>query len=181
MIVFFGPAGSGKSVQGQILSARHGWRWLSTGQLLRDAHAPEMASSLQTGELVSDETVNNIIADALVRAKHIDRVIIDGYPRKLAQAKWLIKNQATHARSVQLVIVLEVQQSELLHRLEVRGRIDDKPEVIEERLQIYRQEMYPILSYFTEEKIPIAHIDGTGTVGQVHDRIEAELVACSIV
>jgi adenylate kinase len=44
MIVFFGPAGAGKSVQGQILAARYNWRWLSTGQLLRDSHDPKVAS-----------------------------------------------------------------------------------------------------------------------------------------
>lgn len=181
MIVFFGPAGAGKSVQGQMLSARHQWRWLSAGQLLRDSHDPEMAQSLQTGQLVSDQTVNRVIGEALARAKDIDHVILDGYPRRLDQAKWLLSNHVGESRrSVKLVIVLEVPKSELLRRLHVRGRVDDKPEVIEERLQIYRQEMYPILTYFTEQSVPIVHIDGTGSVGQVHDRIQAELEAANL-
>ena len=50
MIIFFGPAGAGKSVQGQILSARHGWRWLSAGQLLRDSKDPELLKVMSTGE-----------------------------------------------------------------------------------------------------------------------------------
>ena len=77
--------------------------------------------------------------------------------------------------------MLEVPRSELLKRLEVRGRVDDTPEAIDERLRIYRTEMYPILSYFTDEHINIVHIDGTGTVGQVHDRIMEELEACKLV
>jgi adenylate kinase len=51
MIVFFGPPGAGKSVQGQLLAARQGWRWLSTGQLLRDTKDPEIAKILLSGKL----------------------------------------------------------------------------------------------------------------------------------
>jgi adenylate kinase len=181
MIVFFGPAGAGKSVQGQMLAARHGWRWLSTGQLLRDTHDIELLKEMQTGQLISSEKVNDLMGDALARATKIDRVVLDGYPRELSQAKWLLENQSNYQRSIGLVVVLEVPRSELLKRLEVRGRADDTPETIDERLKIYRSEMYPILSYFTEKGVNIAHIDGTGTVGQVHDRIMEELVACKLV
>lgn len=181
MIVFFGPAGAGKSVQGQILAARHGWRWLSAGQLLRDSKDPELLEEMRRGGLASVDQVNDIMADALVRAKDIDRVILDGYPRQLEQAEWLINNQAQHERSIGLVVVLEVPRSELEKRLQLRGRVDDTPDAIEERLSIYQQEIYPILTYLADKKVKIAHIDGTGTVGQVHDRIEAELTACSLV
>lgn len=180
MIVFFGPAGAGKSVQGQMLAARHGWRWLSAGQLLRDTHDMELIKEMQTGGLVNPERVNELMGEALRRATNIDRVIIDGFPRQLSQAKWLIDSQPTHQRSIGLVIVLEVPRSELVKRLEVRGRADDTPDAIDERLKIYRAEMYPILSYFTEKNVNIVHIDGTGTVGQVHDRIVEELVACKL-
>ncbi len=180
MIVFFGPAGAGKSVQGQMLAARHGWRWLSAGQLLRDTHDLELIKEMQTGGLVDSEKVNRLMGDALKRATNINRVILDGFPRELSQAKWLIASRPEHERSIALVIVLEVPRAELLKRLEVRGRIDDTPEAIDERLRIYRQEMYPILTYFTEEEVNIVHIDGTGTVGQVHDRIMEELVACKL-
>lgn len=182
MIVFFGPAGAGKSVQGQILAARHGWRWLSSGQLLRDSKRdPELVKQMHSGELVSSDMVNEIVADALERAKDIDHVILDGYPRKLEQAKWLIKTHDRHKRPISLAVVLEVPRAELEKRLKVRGRIDDTAEVIEERLNIYRQEIYPILTYLTEAKVKITHIDGTGTVGKVHDRIEAELKALGLV
>ena len=181
MIVFFGPAGAGKSVQGQMLAARHGWRWLSAGQLLRDTHDIELLKEMQTGKLVTSEKVNELMGGALERAKNINRVILDGFPRELSQAKWLVDTQPKHQRSIGLVVVLEVPRSELLQRIEVRGRVDDTPEAVDERLKIYRTQMYPILSYFTEQGVNIAHIDGTGTVGQVHDRIMEELVACKLV
>lgn len=177
MIIFFGPAGAGKSVQGQILSARHGWRWLSAGQLLRDTHDVDVIHEMQSGALVAESKVNNIMKAALKNAKDIDHVILDGFPRQLSQAKWLVDTQPEHERAVNMIVVLEVPKHEIMNRLRVRGRADDKPEVIEERLHIYRKEIYPILDYFTDKKVYITHIDGTGTVGQVHDRIEAELVA----
>lgn len=181
MVIFFGPAGAGKSVQGQILAARHGWRWISAGQLLRDTHNPDLIAQMRTGGLIQPSKVSQLMGEALQRAHSIKRVIIDGFPRQIDQAKWLIESQPQHQRVIGLVIVLEVPKSELMRRLQVRGRVDDTPDAIEERLSIYRQEMYPILSYFTEQKVHIAHIDGTGTVGQVHDRIEAELEACLLV
>ena len=181
MIVFFGPAGAGKSVQGQMLAARHDWRWLSSGQLMRDTHNEQLIRDMQSGGLVASEQVNKIIGAALQRAKDIDHVILDGFPRELSQAEWLISSQPEHERSIGIVVVLEVPRDELIRRLQLRGRVDDTPEAIEARLRIYRQEIYPILTYLTEERVHIAHIDGTGTVGQVHDRIEAELAACNLV
>lgn len=177
MIVFFGPAGAGKSVQGQLLSARHGWRWLSAGQLLRDSKDPELMKVMSTGKLVPYEITNKLMGDAITRAKDIDHVILDGYPREMAQAEWLANSREDLGREIALVVVLEVPKSELLKRLAIRGRADDTPEVIDERLRIYRQEMYPILSYFTEQGVNIVHIDGVGTVGQVHDRIVEEMEA----
>lgn len=180
MIIFFGPAGAGKSVQGQILAARNGWRWLSAGQLLRDTHDTELLSEMHAGKLIAPEKVNAIMDVAFKRATNVNKVILDGYPRELVQAEWLVENQSSNG-PIELAIVLEVPKSELLKRLEVRGRADDIPESIDERLKAYRHEMYPILSYFTEHNINIVHIDGTGAVGQIHDRIVEELVACKLV
>ena len=180
MIIFFGPAGAGKSVQGQMLAARNNWRWLSAGQLLRDTHDMELIREMQTGQLVEPARVNQLMGDALERAKSIDRVVLDGYPRELSQAEWLIDSRPHHERDIAMVVVLEVPRSELLKRLEVRGRIDDTPEAIDERLRIYRTEIYPILTYLTEKGVRITHIDGTGSVGQVHDRIMEEIEACKI-
>jgi adenylate kinase len=181
MIIFFGPAGAGKSVQGQILAARYGWRWLSTGQLLRDTHDAEILKKMSTGELIDNDVANKVVLDALHRSKSLKHVVLDGFPREFSQAQWLLKTIPDHGRSIALVVVLEVPKSELLHRLKIRGRSDDTPKAIEERLQIYRTQIYPILAYFNDGHIPIVHIDGTGSVGNVHDRIVSELELCSLV
>ncbi len=181
MIVFFGPAGAGKSVQGQILAARQGWRWVSAGQVLRDTHDAEIVKTMHDGGLVSYETITRIMGDAITRAGDIDQLILDGFPRELEQAEWLVNSKTDHGRDIGLVIVLEVPREELLRRLAIRGRADDTPEAIDHRLAIYRQEMYPILGMFSDRHIPVVHIDGVGTVGEIHDRIYAELQSRKLV
>lgn len=175
MIVFFGPAGAGKSVQGQILAARQGWRWLSAGQILRDTHDAEIVQTMHEGKLVPHEMITRIMGDAITKAGDIDQVILDGFPREMTQAEWLVNSKTDHGRDIGVVVVLEVPREELLRRLAIRGRADDTPEAIDQRLAIYRQEMYPILGLFSEQHIPVVHIDGVGTVGEIHDRIFAEL------
>ena len=175
MIVFFGPAGAGKSVQGQILAARQGWRWLSAWQILRDAHDPELLQMMHEGKLVPHGVITRIMGEAISKAGDIDQVILDGFPREMPQAEWLVNSKTDHGRDIGVVIVLEVPREELLRRLAIRGRADDTPEAIDQRLAIYRQEMYPILGLFSEQHIPVVHIDGVGTVGEIHDRIYAEL------
>jgi adenylate kinase len=174
MIILFGPAGAGKSVQGQILAARKGWRWLSAGQLLRDSRDPELAQIMSEGKLVPRERTNAIMGEAIDRAAEagIEKIILDGFPRDLGQAEWLMEESN---RPVAMVVVLEVPRDELLKRLELRGRVDDTPESIDERLSIYRKEMYPILNYLNEKGVAISHIDGVGNVGAIHDRIVAAL------
>ena len=98
----------------------------------------------------------------------------DGYPRQLAQAEWLIDNKTHHGRDIKLIIVLEVPRQEILDRLKVRGRADDTPDAIDKRLSIYRSEIYPMLDYFNDQGVPIIHMSGVGTVGSVHDQIEAD-------
>ncbi len=180
MIIIFGPAGSGKSMQGQMLAARNGWRWLSAGQLLRDTHDPELIAEMQTGRLVEHSKVNKIVSEAIMRATNVRQVILDGFPRALEQAKWLLENEAEHNDSVELCVVLEVPKKELMKRLEVRGRVDDTFEAIDERLEIYHHETEPILDYFAKAGIKVVEVDGTGSVGQVHDRIMEELVKCNL-
>ncbi len=181
MIVFFGPAGAGKSVQGQILAARQGWRWLSAGQILRDTHDPEIVQTMHEGKLIPHALITRIMGEAIAKAGDIDQLILDGFPRELPQAEWLLNSKSDHGRDIGLVVVLEVPREELLKRLAIRGRVDDTPEAIDQRLAIYRQEMYPILGLFSDQHIPVVHIDGVGTVGEIHDRVYAELQSRELV
>jgi len=179
MIIIFGPAGSGKSLQGQILSARLGWRWLSAGQLLRDLKNHEIAKVQHSGALVDSDIVNELIAKAIEKSRaETGHVILDGYPREISQAEWLISRGYT----INLAVVLNVPKEESLKRLHIRGRADDlSKEAIEERLNIFERDFRTIRQILIDNSVPIADVNGVGTVGEVHDRIIEEFEKCKII
>lgn len=168
-------------MQGQLLAARMGWRWLSAGQILRDTHDSEIVKIMHEGNLIPHELITRIMGDAIKGAGDISQIILDGFPRQAEQAQWLLQSEADHGRSIKLVIGLEVPREELLKRLSIRGRADDTPEAIDQRLSVYHQEIYPILAILAENNIPVVHLDGVGTVGEVHDRVFAELESRGLV
>lgn len=178
MILFVGPPGSGKSVQGQLLSARNGWRWISAGQLLRDARDSTAFEQMKRGEMVDNNVVNQLVGDAIRRGKDIDHMVLDGYPRQLVQAKWLVDELPKHERSIAAVIVLNVPDEEIARRLKIRGRLDDTAEVIAARTKLYQQETQPILDYYRSLDVPVRDVNGFGSVGQVHDHIQQVIDEC---
>jgi adenylate kinase len=177
VILFFGPTGAGKSVQGQMLAVRQGWKWLSTGEMLRASKDPEVIKVLKSGELVSDELTYEVFDEAVRNAKanNYEKIIVDGFPRTKAQAEWLGDYMEKNGEKIDLVVALEVPEGEIMKRLEKRGRMEDTPETIARRMNIYRQKMYPVLGSFAEDGVKIVHLDGTGSAGEVHDRIYAEV------
>lgn len=177
MILLFGPTGAGKSMQGQMLAVRNGWKWLSTGEMLRQSTDPQVIETLKSGELVSDELTYSVFEAAIQDARNNDyaNIIIDGFPRTKEQAAWLDNYMDQMGQAIDLVIVLEVPESEIMNRLEKRQRMEDTPETIARRMAIYRQKMYPVLGIFAEADVKIIHLDGTGTAGEVHDRIFEEV------
>ena len=177
MILLFGPTGAGKSMQGQMLAVRQGWKWLSTGEMLRDSDDPEVIRVLKSGELVSDELTYEVFEKAIqdAKAKKFPRTIVDGFPRTKEQAEWLAQYIKENNEQIDVVVTLEVPEHEIMNRLEKRARMEDTPETIARRMKIYRQKMYPILSEFADSGIKIVHIEGVGTAGEVHDKIYDEV------
>jgi adenylate kinase len=170
MILIFGAPGSGKSMQGQFLAARNNWRWLSAGQLLRDRKDSELTEKMRKGELVDNSQINQIISDALTNSNNIEKLILDGYPRSLDQAEFLV-GLANVKRKIKAIIILNADKEIILKRLALRGRLDDTAETIEARFTQYESVMLPMLEYFKSQGFEIINIDGNGTVGEVHDRI----------
>lgn len=183
MILLFGPTGAGKSLQGQMMAVRQGWKWLSTGEMFRASDDPQIIEQLKTGELLSDEQTYEVF-DAAVRDAHdknYPQIIVDGFPRTKDQAEWLSDYMEREGEKIDIVIALEVPESEIMNRLEKRARMEDSPEVIARRMNIYRQKMYPVLGTFAEDGVRVVHIEGIGTAGEVHDKLYAELDANGIV
>lgn len=177
MILLFGPTGAGKSLQGQMLAVRQGWKWLSTGEMLRQSDDPDVIATLQSGELVSDELTYQVFERAVqeARDKQYPNIIVDGFPRTKDQAAWLAQYMEDMHERIDEVIVLEVPEVEIMRRLAKRARMEDTPDTIAKRMAIYRQKMYPVLGIFAEDGVKIIHLDGTGSAGEVHDRIYAEV------
>lgn len=181
MILLFGPTGAGKSMQGQMLAVRQGWKWLSTGEMLRQSDDPEIIKILKSGELVSDELTYQMFEKAVqdARDKQYANIIVDGFPRTKEQAAWLDQYMERMGEKIDVVISLEVPEAEIMRRLEKRARMEDTPETIARRMTIYRQKMYPVLGIFAEAGVRIVHLDGVGSAGEVHDRIYDEVAhAC---
>jgi adenylate kinase len=178
MILFFGPPGSGKSVQGQLLVERNGWQWLSTGELFRKSKDPEVLKRLATGELIDDDLTNKVVDDAIQDIDSSVELVLDGYPRNIDQVEWLTGDLPKHGRKIDCVVLFEVPREELINRLAGRGRAEDKLEVISRRLDIYQEKTTPVVEYYREFGVPIVTIDGTGDIPDVHERIQAAVMSC---
>ena len=168
MIIFLGLAGSGKSTQGQILAKKHGWQWISAGQVLRESG--NFDKRIQQGELADIDVVTRLMGDKFDEAQQAGKkIILDGFPRSEEQAQWLVDN---YLDDVELVIYMEVLREEVSERMLRRGRIDDTPEAIQRRIEIAEQNIYSILSLLREHNIRIENIDGTGSIAEVTARLE---------
>lgn len=168
MLILFGLAGSGKGTQGKALSEIFGWKWLSVGQVLRDVKKYEKL--VNTGKLVPDEEVIELMGKYMKKAEAEGfEVILDGYPRNVRQAEWVLENMLER---IDGVIMLDVPKEELLKRLELRGRKDDKDEAsIKWRFEVFEQNICSILSLLEAKKVPIQYVDGVGTVEEVTKRL----------
>ncbi len=174
MFALFGPAGSGKTLQGQILAKKYGWRWLSVGQLLRDRNNPEMNAKMKSGELVDDNFVINMMHDAMKDAEYSEtNAIVDGYPRDEYQAKWIVEHGDIDM--LEGAIILNVTKEELWKRLEERGRADDTADAIEKRWEIFEQMIASIREIFGTTGLRIVEVDGVGSIEQITERIEKVL------
>jgi adenylate kinase len=181
MIIFFGPAGSGKSLQGQILAARQDWQWLSSGQIIRESNDEELNKIIMTGNLVPNEKMEEIIGLALDKIEDKDRLILDGFPRQIDQAKWMIEKGYIKGNTNDTIVIVEVPEEALIARFAGRGRADDTPESIEKRLKIYNEESSKIFDYLKAQGVKEIRIDGSGKVGEIHDNLMEELSACKLI
>jgi adenylate kinase len=179
--VLFGPPGSGKGTQAELLTAALGVPHVSTGELLRaEASAgtrlgEEVAPLLAAGELVPDELIERVVWQRLQAPDAATGAILDGFPRTVHQARALDARLAAAGRAVDVVLVLEVPDTAVTGRLRRRAeeqhRPDDNPAAIAERLSEHRQLTEPVLDHYRARNVPVVEVDGTGDVDTVHGRI----------
>lgn len=169
LVLIFGPPGSGKSTQGQLLAKKMGWNWISTGQILKKFASEELWARLNNGELATDDEVNPL-ADMAVKENTIggQTLVIDGYPRNAAQAERLIGNWP----KVLAVFLLNVPKEEVCARIEARGRDggDDRA-TTEKRFDIFEANIGPIRNVLEKAGVHWIEVDGVGDVEEINNRI----------
>jgi len=125
-LILLGPPGSGKGTQAGILSARTGWNYLGTGNLLRrlvkegNEKALLAKSYMEKGKLVPDEITIKMVLERISAADCTGGVIFDGFPRTLKQAEALDKALGEQGKAVDKVVYIKVSEPELLKRLSGR-------------------------------------------------------------
>jgi adenylate kinase len=181
--VLFGPPGSGKGTQAERLIRAFGLTHISTGDMLRaeastgSALGREVAPLMAAGKLVPDELIVRVIQERLRQDDACRGVVLDGFPRTVAQARALDDMLAANGQQVGLIIALEVPVDDLVERLLGRareqGRSDDTGDVIRERMVEYEAKTAPVLDHYRTRGARVAGIDGVGSVDEVHARVRA--------
>jgi adenylate kinase len=177
-IILFGPPGAGKGTQAEKLVSHFNIPHLSTGNIFRaniKKQTPlgkKVKAILDDGNLVPDETVVAIVADELQKDEYINGVVLDGFPRTVAQAKALDHFFSGNGSGIDAFVTLSVPEEELINRILSRGqgRSDDTPEKIKTRLKVYRNETEPVLNHYKKQGL-VKEIDGVGSIGEIFDRI----------
>lgn len=171
MIIFMGVAGSGKSAQGRLLADRLGFPWLSTGEFLRMLISGERRKQMLAGKLLDDAEIISLVQKIFRIVDTDHEFVMDGFPRTVTQADWLLSQRRHGQLDITAVIHLKASEEEVLRRLLSRGRQDDEENVIRERFREYEQATQPIIADFKTSGVPIFDIDGEGDVETIHEEI----------
>jgi len=181
-LLIFGPPGAGKGTQAKLIAEKLEILHLSTGEVLRREIGSgsdlgmKVQSIINSGQLVSDEIVIEIVKNALAKAK--DGFILDGFPRTLKQAEVLESIFKELKIDNIKILNLEVDEEELIKRLvkraQLEGRADDNEETIRNRMIVYNEETKPILDFYSNHE-GLINLNGLGSVEEVLSRVTEAL------
>jgi len=191
-LLMLGPPGSGKGTHGTRLSEEHGVVHVSSGDVLRAELANgtplgrKLAGYLAKGDLVPDDVLFELLVPiAVSAAQDTGGFIADGFPRTPAQARRAyqeigIDRDLPLQAVVSLVVPEPVLMQRLLDRARVQGRADDTPEIIQHRLDVFREQTEPLVDYYRGRRI-LLPIDGDQSTDEVYVEIKTGLAERGII
>lgn len=179
-LIFMGPPGVGKGTQAKRLRETTGWIQLSTGELFRDhlkrgTELGKLARSfMDKGDYVPDNVTVDMVKEFIDGLPAGSRVMFDGFPRTVEQAKALDGLLQERGRRVGRVVLLEVPRDELVRRILSRsraeGRADDAPDVIARRFDVYADQTEPVVRHY-EGRGLVRRVDGAGELDAITKRL----------
>ena len=180
-IILFGPPGAGKGTQSKYLVNKLKAFQISTGDILREEISKKsdigktIANDMNNGKFVSDEIVNKLIEKLISDPQKKNRLIFDGYPRSLSQAKNLETLLKNTDQNIDLILFLKVDREIILKRLEKRkiieNRSDDVSDTVLRRYEAYMETTQPVLNFYHENP-NFREIDGSLEIDEITRKIE---------
>ena len=179
-IILFGPPGAGKGTQAKNLEKKLNNFQVSTGDMLRDEIKKEseigkkIINYMNEGKFVDDQIVNNLMKNTIFDPKKKNKLIFDGYPRTLQQAKNLDLLLNESGQKIDFIFFLNVNKDTIVQRIEKRKIIEKRPDddlnTILKRYDTYMRTTKPVLNYYSS-KPNFNEIDGGQKIGEITSKI----------
>ena len=181
-LILFGPPGAGKGTQAKYLVKKLNNFQISTGEMLRNEIqnnsdiGKKIVNDMNDGKFVSDQIVNTLIEKILSDPKKKNRLIFDGYPRSLTQAKNLEKLLVKNNQIIDFVFFLNVEKDVIIKRIENRKieekRSDDDLKTFLKRYDTYMATTKPVLEFYSKNP-NFYEIDGGSKISEITAKIDS--------
>ena len=183
-IILFGPPGAGKGTQSKYLVKKLSGFQVSTGDMLRNEIqnnsdiGKKIINDMNDGKFVSDEIVNSLIKNVVFDSEKKNKLIFDGYPRSLSQAKNLDILLKDSDQKIDLIFFLNVNKETIMKRIEKRkiieNRSDDDTSTILKRYDTYMETTKPVLDFYSKNS-NFKEIDGSLEIDEITRKINTFL------
>jgi len=179
-IVIFGPPGAGKGTQSNFIVEKYKLHQLSTGELLRreiknkTQLGQQIVSIINSGNLVSDKVVSDLIEKHISDKNYKNRLIFDGYPRNLIQVKnletLLIKYDQKIDIVLKLSVSLETIKKRIFERKTLEKREDDNENIAIKRYEMYEKNIKPVIEFYKQSNL-LTVVNGEKPISEINDEI----------
>ena len=179
-IIIFGPPGAGKGTQAKFLVIKYNSFQISTGDILREEIKKDseigkkIINNMNDGKFVDDEIVNKLLEKIVFDKNKKNKLIFDGYPRTIDQAKNLEKLLEKSDQNIDYIFFLNVNKDSIIRRIEKRKilekRSDDDSETILKRYDTYMDVTKPVLDFYSKKE-NYHEIDGSLEINNISQKI----------